>query len=184
MQTFPLHSLESAPAASTQALRFLEQTFGFVPNVASAMATSPVLLKSLVGLFQNVHGGSFSEAELQIILLTNAVTNRCEWATAFHSALARMQGILPEDVAAIRAGGQPGQPALAVLSRLARMLIEQRGHLTQEAMDQFVADGLTPAKVLEVVAVVAASTITNYTASIARPALEPQFESQAWKAPA
>lgn len=32
-----------------------------IPNIAGAMSTSPVLIGSLVGLFQKVHGGSFSE---------------------------------------------------------------------------------------------------------------------------
>jgi AhpD family alkylhydroperoxidase len=46
-------------------------------------------LNSLVRLFQNVHGGSFTEAQVQIVLLTDAVTNACTWAVAFHTALAR-----------------------------------------------------------------------------------------------
>jgi hypothetical protein len=43
-----------------------------IPNVAGAMATSPVLINSLVALFGNVHGGSFTEAQVQIVLLTAA----------------------------------------------------------------------------------------------------------------
>jgi hypothetical protein len=38
--------------------------------------------------------------------------------------------------------------------------------------------------VLEVIAVVAASTITNYTSSVSQPSLEAQFEAFAWHAPA
>jgi hypothetical protein len=34
---------------------------------------------------------------------------------------------------------------------------------------------------LEVIAVVAASTITNYTASVTEPPLEAQFEAFAWR---
>jgi hypothetical protein len=34
-------------------------------------------INSLVGLFQKVHGASFTEAEIQTPLLTNAVTNSC-----------------------------------------------------------------------------------------------------------
>jgi len=180
MPTFPLHTVESAPRESVQALGFLQQAFGFVPNIAAAMAASPVLVNSLVSLFRNVHGGSFSEGEIQIVLLTNAVTNRCEWATAFHSTLALGQGIAPADVAAIRAGRQPDQPAHAVLSELARTLIERRGRLDDDFVGHCLAAGLTPEKILEAIAIVAASTITNYTASVTRPPLEPQFQQQAW----
>jgi len=33
------------------------------------MSTSPVLINSLIGLFGKVHGGSFTEAQVQIVLL-------------------------------------------------------------------------------------------------------------------
>src|SRR5580704_12751214 len=59
--------------------------FGMIPNIAGAIATSPVLINSLVGLFSNVHGGSFTEAQVQVVLLTDAVTNACTWAIAFHT---------------------------------------------------------------------------------------------------
>lgn len=75
MQSFPVHTLESAPEESKPSLQTLRGVFGRIPNIAGAMSTSPVLIGSLVGLFQKVHGGSFSEAEIQVLLLTNAVTN-------------------------------------------------------------------------------------------------------------
>jgi AhpD family alkylhydroperoxidase len=73
-----------------------------IPNIVGAMATSPVRVDSLVGLFQNVHGGSFTEAQVQTVLLTDAVTNACTWAVAFHTALALKEGIDPSEVQAIR----------------------------------------------------------------------------------
>jgi hypothetical protein len=76
MTTFPVHTIESAPERSRPALRQLQSAFGMVPNIAGAMTTSPVLINSLVGLFGNVHGGSFTEAQVQIVLLTDAVVTR------------------------------------------------------------------------------------------------------------
>jgi hypothetical protein len=74
MFTYQVHTIESAPGKSKPALEQLERVFGFVPNIAGAIANSPVLANSLLGLFQNVHGGSFTEAEIQTLLLTNAVS--------------------------------------------------------------------------------------------------------------
>src|SRR5580700_10794071 len=107
MTHFPVHTLDSAPEHSRQALQDLHAAFGMIPNIAGAMATSPVLINSLVGLFGHVHGGSFTEAQIQTLLLTNAVTNACAWAVAFHTALALKQGLAPSDVDAIRAGRSP-----------------------------------------------------------------------------
>src|SRR5499427_2202165 len=103
MTTFPVHTMESAPERSKPALQQLRTAFGMVPNIAGAMATSPVLINSLVGLFGNVHGGSFTEAQIQTVLLTDAVTNACTWAVAFHTALALQAGLDPADVVAMRA---------------------------------------------------------------------------------
>ena len=56
MTHFPIHTLDSAPEHSRQALQSLRAAFGMIPNIAGAMATSPVLINSLVGIFGNVHG--------------------------------------------------------------------------------------------------------------------------------
>src|ERR1700734_2912091 len=129
MQSFPVYTIESAPEQSKPALQSLNAAFGMIPNIAGAMATSPVLIDGLVGLFQKVHGGSFTEAQIQVLLLTNAVTNACAWAVAFHSALALEAGVDAADVEAIRSGHAPAGDRDAALSILAKTLIETRGRL-------------------------------------------------------
>lgn len=179
--TYPIHNIASAPEKSRQSLTELQQAFGMLPNIAGALAESPVLINGLWGLFQQVHGGNFSEADIQVLLLTNAVTNRCAWAVAFHSFLARQQGIAAADVDAVRGRGLPADPRAAALSTLARTLIEQRGQLGDADRAAFIAAGFGRDAILEVVAVVAASTITNYGANVAQPPLEEMFQAYAWQ---
>lgn len=180
MSRFPLHTIDSVPEASRPAMEALRTAFGFVPNIAGTMATSPVLISSLVALFGKVHGGTFTEAQIQVLLLTNAVTNGSSWPVALHSALALEQGIDASDVDAVRSGKFPREPKLAALSRLARTLIERRGKLAEEERDAFLDAGFTLEQLLEVIAVIAASTITNYTANVTCPPLEARFSDQAW----
>jgi AhpD family alkylhydroperoxidase len=180
MTDFPLHTIESAPERSKAALQQLQSAFGMLPNIAAAMATSPVLIDSLVGLFQKVHGGSFTEAQVQTVLLTDAVTNACTWAVAFHTALALKEGLNPIDVQAIREGRPPKDAKLSALSTLAKTMIEKRGLLNDQDVDRFIAAGFGKDHVLEVIGIVAASTITNYTGSITKPPLEAPFQAHAW----
>jgi AhpD family alkylhydroperoxidase len=182
MQTFPVHTVESAPEQSKPSLQMLQEAFGLIPNIAGAMSTSPVLISSLVGLFQKIHGGSFSEEQIQILLLTNAVTNGCAWAVAFHTALALKEDVEPADVQAIRERQTPRSPKSAALSMLARTLIENRGRLNDLDVSRFLQAGFDKAHLLEVIAVVAASTITNYTGNVTKPPLEAAFEAYAWSA--
>jgi alkylhydroperoxidase family enzyme len=181
MTDFPIHTLQSAPQRSQPALNQLQSAFGMIPNIAGAIATSPVLTNGLVGLFGNVHGGSFTEAQVQIILLTDAVTNGSPWAVAFHTRLALKEGIDPADVRAIREGRLPKDAKFAVLSGLAKTMIEKRGRLDGEDIDRLLAAEFGKDHLLEVIAAVAASTITNYTGSIAKPPLEAPFQEHAWK---
>ena len=98
MSIFDIQTIDRAPEGSRAPLESLQQAFGMLPNVAGIIANSPVLANIFVPLFKSVHGGTFTEAEIQTLLLTNAVTNSCAWAVAFHSYLALKAGLGPADV--------------------------------------------------------------------------------------
>src|SRR3984885_10490987 len=181
MSIFEIQTIERAPEGSRAPLEKLQQAFGMVPNVAGIVANSPVLARIFVPLFQGVHGGTFTEAEIQTLLLTNAVTNSCPWAVAFHSYLALKAGLDPADVDAIRDRRAPHEPRYAALSVYARSLIETRCHVGDEAVAAFLSVGFKAEQALEVLAVSAASTITNYPLNIAEPPLEPMFQAHAWR---
>ena len=180
MSQFPIYNIDDAPENSRSVLRSFKEAFGFVPNIAGAMAGSPTLINGFISVFQNAHAGSFSEPQIQVLLLTNAVTNACSWAVAFHTHLALQQGIAPEDVSAIRLGLLPRDAKHAALSGFAKGLIECRGHIEDARSQAFYAAGFTRAQVLEVILVVAASTITNYLGTVAQPPLEDAFQEHAW----
>jgi len=138
---FPVYTIESAPEGSKPALQQLQSAFGMIPNLIGGMSTSPVLINSLVGLFGKVHGGSFTEAQVQIVLLTDAVTNASSWAVAFHTTLALKEGIDPADVQAIREGRLPKDSKFAALSALAKTMIEKRGRPDDQDVERFLAAG-------------------------------------------
>jgi AhpD family alkylhydroperoxidase len=181
MPNYPIHTIASAPEKSKSALEWLQQAFGVLPNLPATIANSPKLINSLVGEFQQVHSPGFTEAENQIVLLTDAVTNSCKYAVAFHTALALQQGISSEETDAIRERRLPADKQFAALSSLAKTLIEKRGHLSEQELDSFLAAGFTKEQVFEVIAMVSASTITNYVGTIANPTLDEPFRPYAWQ---
>ena len=127
-----------------------------------------------------VHGGNFTEPQIQAVLLTDAVTNACAWAVALHTALGLKAGLDPADVDAMRAGRSPSDSKLGALSTLARTLIEKRGRLDDQDIGQFLAAGFSEALLLEAITIVAASTITNYTGNVTNPPLDAQLLQYAW----
>ena len=182
MSIFEVQTIDRAPEGSRAPLEKLRATFGMIPNVAGIIANSPVLANIFVPLFAGVHAGTFTEAEIQTLLLTNAVTNSCAWAVAFHSYLALKAGLDPADVQAIRERRAPREARTAAVSAYARSLIEKRGHVGDAAVEAFLAAGFNPDQALEALAVSAASAITNYALNIAEPPLEPMFQEHAWRA--
>jgi AhpD family alkylhydroperoxidase len=181
MHPYPIHNLETAPEKARSALSALKQTFGLIPNLAATMAESPTLVNGFVGALVNFIGGTLSGAERQVLLLTNAVTNRCAWAVAFHSTAALKEGVGADEIEAIRDARLPKKPGLAALSALTRALIEKRGHLDEKDLGDFAGAGFGSAQVLEVIAGLAVSVMANYAGNITKPPLEAPFEAQAWR---
>jgi len=172
---YPIHTTASAPENSKPAVEQLLKAFGVVPNIAGVIANSPKLINSLVGVFQQVHSSSLTEPEIQIVLLTDAVVNSCAYAVAFHTRLALQQGVSQEELDAVREHRRPKDRRLAALCSLATTLIEKRRHAGEQELDSFITAGFTKEQVFEVIAIVAASTITNYAGTIANPPLDDSF---------
>jgi AhpD family alkylhydroperoxidase len=182
MQKYRVHTIESAPEKSKQALQGLKQNFGLVPNLAATMAEAPPLLNGFVGAFANFHGGSFSNAQRQVLLLSNAVANKCAWAVAFHSSLALKEGVAADDVRAIRERRLPKDAKHAALSMLTRALIERRGQLEASELKAFAEAGFGHDQVLEVIVGLAVSVMANYAGNITNPPVEDPFKAQIWSA--
>jgi alkylhydroperoxidase family enzyme len=181
MERFPVYAIDTAPEASKSALRDVQARFGMIPNLAGAMATSPVLIQAFIGIFDKVHGGNFTEPQIQTVLLTDAVTNVSPWAVALHTALALQAGLDPADVEAMRAGRSPADAKLGALSTVARTLIEKRGRLDDQDIERFLGAGFGKDLLLEVITIVAASTITNYTGNVTNPPMEAMLQAHEWK---
>jgi len=180
MTSYPIQTADTAPDGAKQALTGLREAFGLVPNLAATMANSPPLVNSFVAAFGQFGGGTFTGGERQVLLLSNAVANKCTWAVAFHSTLALKEGVDAADVAAVRHEELPAGERLAALSRLTRALIDKRGHLDEGDAKEFTAAGFTSGQLLEVITGVAISAMANYAGNVAQPPLEEPFQAQAW----
>jgi alkylhydroperoxidase family enzyme len=181
MTNYPLHTVDTAPDWAKQPLSQLQEAFGFVPAAAALMANSSPLMNSFFSAFGHFRGeGTFTPAERQVLLLSNAVANDSEWAVAFHTLEALEDGVPPADVDAIRQRRLPADPRLAALSGLARALIGKRGHLDEADTALFLAAGYDRNQILEAITAVAISTMTNYAATVAGLPIEDRLRAHAW----
>ena len=183
MTAFPIHTLESAPDRSKPLLEALRQNVGMVPNLAAGMASSPELLEGFLTLRRIYANGTFTAAEIQMLSLVAAYENDCGWCVAFHTAMARSEGVALEHIDALRAGGDPDDDYLGPLCEFARAMVRGRGAVSLETLNRFVHAGVSPQQALEVVLGMAFSLMANYAGHLVNPTLDAPLEAHGWHRP-
>jgi AhpD family alkylhydroperoxidase len=180
MVAFPVHTAETAPPGAQPLLRGLQASLGMVPNLAASMAESPELLEGFLQIRRILHNGSFSPAEIQVLSLTNAFENGCDYCMALHSTFALREGVSPETVSALRSGASPLEPRERALSDFSRQLVRERGRAGSGALAAFLAAGYTRGQALEVVLGVAVSILPNFAHHLTACPLDETFRPHAW----
>ncbi len=173
MTRFPLHTPDSAPQGSQEALRATTAAWGFTPKLHAKLAESPVALKAYDTLFALIaEEAILSAVEQQVVYMAVNVFHGCEYCTAGHSFLSRQAGMDEAVLAALRDQQPIGDARLEALRRFANAVVVNRGVVTDNETDAFWAGGFTPAQVLEVVTIIAVKTISNYANHLTRTPLE------------
>jgi len=175
---FPVHTKGSAPARSRPVLEQLERSVGAIPNLAAIMSESPTLLGSFVSVREATHHGTFDPRLRELLSLANAAMNGCTYCTAIHATFALAAGVEPADVEAVRSGGLPADARQAAAVRLSRALLVQRGAVTESEMQAFLGAGFERQHALEIVAVLAASLMANYSGRLTHPVPDDAIRAQ------
>ena len=183
MTTFAVHTIESAPEGSKDALTRLRTDVGMIPNLAASMAESPELLKGFLAVRQILYSGTLTPAEVQVLSLTNAFENGCRYCMALHSTFALKVGVSSASVEALRNGQPPHEPKLAGLSTFSRRLVRSRGQVSAQDLHAFVDAGYSRAQALEVVLAVAVSVLPNFAHHLTECPLDDAFRAQSWSDP-
>jgi uncharacterized peroxidase-related enzyme len=183
MTRFTLHTVDTAPEAAKAQLGQIEKNWKFIPNLHRILAESPVTLEAYDTLFGLVARSSFTPAEQQVAYLAINVFHECKYCTSGHSVLAKMAGVAPEAIAALREGRAIADPRLQALRSFAESVVRERGFVGDAAVDAFLAAGFTRAQVLEVVMIAATKTISNYVNHITHTPLDGFMADTKWVAP-
>ena len=180
---FTIYSIETAPQDSKAALIHAKETFSFIPNLEGVCAESPALLKGGMALWDLFQSSSFSAIEQQVIYLTINYENECHYCMAAHTGLAKLEGVSPEDIEALRNGQPLTDPKLQALRHFTQRMVQARGWVEEDELETFMAAGYTKQQVLEVILGIAVKVIHNYTNHIAQTPLDKAFKPYAWSKP-
>ena len=88
MSSFQIHTIETAPEASKDALKAVQQANGFIPNLIGVLANAPAALET----YRTVSGingrNSLTAEEREVVQITAAVVNGCGFCVAGHTKIA------------------------------------------------------------------------------------------------
>ena len=180
MTTFTKYTKESAPEKSREGLVNVEKKYGFIPNVLEYVAESPAALNTYLFATGQLGESSLTPAEQQLIYLSVSYANNCHYCVPAHSTVAKMAGADDHVIKAIREGLDIDNPKLSQLSKFTLALIEKRGKVSAEEVNNFLNAGYTKANILDVITAVAFKTITNYFNHIHETPIDEQFKDASW----
>jgi AhpD family alkylhydroperoxidase len=180
MTRYTVHTAHTAPEASQHQLADVKQRWGFIPALQGTMAESPLALEAYNTVFNLISAkATLTPAEQQVVYQAINVFHGCEYCTSGHTFLSRKAGV-PEDVIQALRDQQPiADGHLEALRRFSETVAETRGFAGKPAVDAFIAAGFTKAQVLEVVTIIAAKVMSNYTNHLTHTPLESFMEDPA-----
>jgi len=184
MSQFEIHTIESAPEGSKEALKQAKGAFGFVPNLIGALGATPIGAKAYLTLNQIFSEATLTPVEQQVVLIAGSVENNCEYCVAAHTGAAKGAEISEDVLSALRAGEKLPDAKLDALATFTKQVIQERGWVSDDQVQTFLDAGYTKAQVIEVIVGLALKTISNYTNHIVDTPLDQQMKQFEWSKPA
>lgn len=181
---FSYHTAETAPQESRALLEQSQKNMGMVPNLHRVLAEAPATYETYntaFGLFMK--NTTLSPLEQQVVFMTANFENNCHYCVPGHTWMMHA-GKMPEAVIeALREGTAISDPKLQALHDFAKALLDQRGHIGDEKLQEFLDAGFTKRQALEVLTGLASKLISNFTNALAHTEPDAAFQKYAWQHP-
>ncbi|MFQ5984521.1 MAG: carboxymuconolactone decarboxylase family protein [Alphaproteobacteria bacterium] len=145
----------------------VQKALGMTPNLMRTMAASPAVLGAYLGFIQALSGTSLSGKLREVIALTVAGANDCQYCIAAHTALGKMLGVDDAELTKNREG-RSGDPKVEAALQFARAIVEERGWVSDEDVARVRDAGYSDGEIVEIVATVGLNIFSNYFDHVAQ----------------
>tara|TARA_R110002096_G_scaffold319035_1_gene513303 strand:- start:248 stop:820 length:573 start_codon:yes stop_codon:yes gene_type:complete len=176
-------TIENADAISSQILQTTQKKLGLIPNMYLGMANNTALLNGYVSAYNSFRANSgFSPQEQEVIFLSIAFENGCEYCMAAHSFVGDNMTKVPVEVTnAIRDNVEIPHEKFKALSLFSRAITLKRGLPSETDINDFIRAGYNENHILGVIAGVGIKTMSNYFNHIFNTPVDDAFKSRVWK---
>ncbi|RVW00305.1 carboxymuconolactone decarboxylase family protein [Rhodococcus xishaensis] len=163
MPRIPVHTIDSAPDASTATLQALAKRTGKVLNIHGEMAHSPVVLAAYSGISDAIaQHGSFDARTREAIALAVGAVDSCDYCQSAHTMMAIGAGLSEEQTIAIRRGDDGVDSKLGPLLAVVREATSNVGEVDDATWKTALDAGWTETELTEAFAHIAVNLFTNY----------------------
>jgi uncharacterized peroxidase-related enzyme len=160
MARIDIPTLETALPKSRPLLENYQKVLGLVPNFFALISQSPDVLKAIADMHAAL-GKSLGPQTRERIHIAIAEVNGCDYCVSAHTYLGgKLSGLTSEDMALNRDGHSTDPKADAAV-QFAQKVGKSRGHVTAGDLEAVRAAGYTDAQLIDIVAELAFSFVTN-----------------------
>ncbi len=153
---------ETTTGRSKELFNGIQAKLGMVPNMMRTMGNSPAVLEGYLNLSGALSNGSLSSKLGELIALTVAENNGCDYCLSAHAFIGeKMVKIDQESIEAARQAKNNDSKIEAALT-FAKTLVVKGGKVDDNDVSQVKEAGYTEGEISELVAHVALNTLTNY----------------------
>jgi uncharacterized peroxidase-related enzyme len=162
-------SPEQVPIESKPTLDAFTKNIGFTPTMMASFAQSPIAFNSWATLLSSLSKALDVKTRDSIGLAVSEV-NGCNYCLSVHSFTAEHMAQLPPEDIVLARKGHASDPKRDAAVQFARKVIETRGHVTDADLKAVRDAGYTDANIMEIVALVAMYSLTNFFNNVFDPA--------------
>jgi len=150
-----------ATGKTKELLDVVKSKMGMVPNMMRTMANSPAVLNGYLGFSSGLATSSLGGKLGELIALTIANENGCNYCNSAHSFVAGKIGVKEEDIADAREA-KSVDPKINAALNFSREILNSRGAVSQGALESVRTAGYNDQQIIEILAQVSLSIFTNY----------------------
>lgn len=159
---------ENVPADSKPTLDVFTRNIGFTPNMMATFAASPIAFNAWAALF-GVMSKALDVKTRDSIGLAVSEVNGCNYCLTVHSYTAKHMAKLEDNEIILARKGNATESKRNAAVHFARKVIETRGKVSDADMASVRDAGYSDANILEIVALVAMYSLTNFINNVSDP---------------
>ncbi|MCC8939838.1 uncharacterized peroxidase-related enzyme [Bradyrhizobium brasilense] len=152
---------EQVPADSKPTLDAFTKNIGFTPNMLASFAQSPIAFNAWANLLSSLSKALDVKTRDSIGLAVSEV-NGCNYCLTVHSYTAEHMAKLPANDIILARQGHASDPKRDAALQFARKVIQARGQVGDTDLKAVRDAGYTDANIMEIIALVAMYSLTNF----------------------